>query len=85
MNYLPSLSEFRALRDRFQAERRNIAYPALIAQKQALDVEIRALMKQRDAASKHDKQIIENSLLPLTWKQQDISGQIAVIEEAKVA
>lgn len=77
---LPSLSDFRALRDRFQVERRNTAYPALIAQKQALGVEIRALRKQRDAASKYDKQIIENNLLPLTWKQQDISGQIAVIE-----
>lgn len=83
--YLPTLSEFRALRDRFQTERRNMAYPALIAQKQALDVEIRALRKQRDAASKHDKQIIENNLLPLTWQYQYVSGQLAVIDGDRFA
>lgn len=80
MTYLPSLSEFRALRNRFQAERRMTALPHLKQQEAALSREIALLRRQRDAASKHDKQIIENNLLPLTWKQQDISGQIAVIE-----
>ncbi len=77
---LLALTAFRALSAFYIAERRKSALPMLKQQETCLSRELTAFYKQRDAASKHDKPIIENNMRPLQWEVQDVRAQIAVIE-----
>jgi len=73
-------NEFRAKRDYFIWLRRVESWDALKTRQTALWKEITVLVRQRDAATKHNKQLFENNLLPLGWAYQEIAGQLAVIE-----
>lgn len=75
-----NLAEFRTRRDYFQWLRREQVLPQLKTQKSALKAQIDDLVVKRDAASKRDREIIENELRPLQWEYQYLWGQVAVIE-----
>lgn len=77
---LPTLAEFRLLRDQFQSERRAFVLPQLKTRKTALEAEIKVFYRKLAFASKHEKQVIENDMRPLQWDYQYICGQLAVIE-----
>lgn len=77
---LPTLAQFREIRDCQQAQRRADVYPSLDERRTALLAEIKRLQRQRDSMSKHDRQHIESSLTALWWDLQDIYGQLTVIE-----
>lgn len=77
MKYLPTLAEFRSLRDDMQVKRRAVALPLLREQYEALDAQIKVLQK-RKGADKHRDQIIDNDLLPLLWKRQYLWGQLNI-------
>ena len=79
-DYLPTLAEFRTLRDYFQYLRREQVYPQLKALEKGLNRQIEALMQQHSRAEKRDKELLENKLRPLQWEYQTVQGQIALIE-----
>lgn len=79
---LLTCAEFRAKRDAFQAQRRKECLPLLKTRQTALWQEIKALTRQRDGMSKHDKQAVDGTLRALWAEWSYVYGQVEMIGEA---
>jgi hypothetical protein len=80
---LLTCTEFRAMRDQFQAERCKAVLPVLKEQLSALNAKIAPLEHKRSEADKHHKQAAEFELKPLWFDKQYIQAQLAMIEGNK--
>lgn len=79
---LPTLEEFRARRDYYQARRRADVLPQRKDEENALKREIALLTRTRDDLRKQKKHnpAIDNDLTALWWRFSEVKGERVMIE-----